>query len=58
MLGAEVMSEEQRAQESDIPLRRIGRPAEIAAMAAFLAGPTATFITGQTFGVNGGSVMY
>lgn len=58
MLGADVMSEEQREQESDIPLRRIGRPEEIAGMAAFLAGPKATFITGQTFGVNGGSVMY
>lgn len=58
MLGADVMSEEQRGQESDIPLGRIGRPEEIAGMAAFLAGPKATFITGQTFGVNGGSVMY
>jgi len=58
MLGADVMSEEQRDQEGDIPLRRIGKPGEIAGMAAFLAGPKATFITGQTFGVNGGSVMY
>lgn len=58
MLGADVMSEDQREQESDIPLGRIGRPEEIAGIAAFLAGPKATFITGQTFGVNGGSVMY
>lgn len=58
MLGADVMSEDQREQESDIPLGRIGRPEDIAGIAAFLAGPKATFITGQTFGVNGGSVMY
>lgn len=57
MLGADVMSEEQREKEGDIPIGRIGRPEEIAAMAVFLAGPKATFITGQTFGVNGGSVM-
>ncbi len=57
MLGADVMSEEQREKEGDIPLGRIGRPEEIAGMAVFLAGPKATFITGQTFGVNGGSVM-
>lgn len=57
MLGAEVMSEEQREQEGNIPIGRIGRPEEIAAMAVFLAGRRATFITGQTFGVNGGSVM-
>lgn len=57
MLGADIMSEEQRQQEAEIPLGRIGQPEEIAGMAAFLAGPGATFITGQTFGVNGGSVM-
>lgn len=57
MLGAEVMSEGQREKEGDIPIGRIGRPGEIADMAVFLAGPKATFITGQTYGVNGGSVM-
>ncbi|MDR9438161.1 MAG: SDR family oxidoreductase [Halomonas sp.] len=57
MLGAEVMSEAQRQKESDIPLGRIGHPEEIANMVTFLAGPQASFITGQTYGVNGGSVM-
>lgn len=57
MLGAEMMSESQRQKESNIPLERIGRPEEIANVVAFLAGPQATFITGQTYGVNGGSVM-
>lgn len=57
MLGADVMSEEQRRQEGNIPIGRIGRPEEVAAMAVFLAGSQATFITGQTFNVNGGSVM-
>ena len=34
-----------------------GKPAEIASVALFLAGPGASFVTGQAFGPNGGSVM-
>lgn len=57
MLDEKNMSEEWREKERDIPLRRFGSPAEVAAMAVFLAGDGATFITGQGLGVNGGSVM-
>lgn len=37
-----------------LPLRRAGRPEEIAGVAAFLAGPDATYITGETVCVDGG----
>jgi len=37
-----------------IPMRRYGQPAEIAGLVAFLAGPDAAYITGQTIGVDGG----
>lgn len=37
-----------------LPLRRLGKPADIAAMALFLASPAASWITGQTFVVDGG----
>lgn len=40
-----------------IPLRRIGRPAEFAAAALFLASDMATFVTGEILNVNGGAVL-
>jgi 3-oxoacyl-[acyl-carrier protein] reductase len=41
----------------DIPLQRLGEPADIAATVAFLASPEAAYITGQTIHVNGGMYM-
>ena len=57
MLDAAQMSPEWRARELAIPAERFGKPEEVAAMAAFLMGPDADFITGQGIGINGGSVM-
>lgn len=37
-----------------LPLRRAAQPEEIAGVAAFLAGPDATYITGQVLTVDGG----
>jgi 2-hydroxycyclohexanecarboxyl-CoA dehydrogenase len=39
------------------PLRRIGRPADIANAVLFLASDAASFITGQTLSVSGGYTM-
>lgn len=52
------MTPEALARDLDTPAGRLGRPGEIAAMALFLAGADAGFVTGQCFGVNGGSAMY
>jgi 3-oxoacyl-[acyl-carrier protein] reductase len=51
------LTEAQKAQETAHPLGRIGRPEEIAAAVMFLAGPGATFFTGQCLGANGGAAM-
>ncbi len=37
-----------------LPLKRAARPEEIAGVAAFLAGPDATYLTGQVITVDGG----
>ena len=57
MLGREAMSAEWREKEEQIPLARVGQPEEIATAAVFLAGPGASYMTGQTIGPNSGSVM-
>lgn len=41
-------------QGHHLPLRRAAQPEEIAGVAAFLAGPDATYITGQVLTVDGG----
>jgi 3-oxoacyl-[acyl-carrier protein] reductase len=58
MLGPESTSPETLAKEAQNPLGRIGRPEEIASAAVFLAGPGATFMTGQCVSPNGGAAMF
>jgi len=40
--------------EREIPMGRLGEPEEFAALAAFLASERASYITGQSFAVDGG----
>jgi len=52
------LSEEQRTSlATQIPLGRLGQPADIAAAVCFLASPAASWITGETLHVNGGVYM-
>jgi glucose 1-dehydrogenase len=47
-----------REQEEQIPLGRLGDPDEIAAAIAWLAGPDAGYVTGETLFVDGGMTLY
>lgn len=53
-----VHTEEELAERGrQVPLGRIGQPEDIAGMVAFLASDEASYVTGQTIQVNGGTYM-
>jgi NAD(P)-dependent dehydrogenase (short-subunit alcohol dehydrogenase family) len=56
MQEAEYTAEMQSAFARKVPLNRLGRPADVAALLAFLASDDATFITGQCFVIDGGEI--
>ena len=58
-MTADVLQNPSTQQEilRTIPLRRVGRPEEIAAPILFLCTSHASFITGEIFNVNGGAVL-
>jgi len=53
----ELAEEQKEALIKQIPLNRLGAPADIANTVAFLAGPDSGYITGETLHVNGGMYM-
>jgi NAD(P)-dependent dehydrogenase (short-subunit alcohol dehydrogenase family) len=56
MQEVEYTAEMQRAFASKLPLDRLGRPEDVAALFAFLASDDAAFITGQYFVIDGGEI--
>ena len=53
----ELAEEQKAALVGQIPLSRLGDPADIANAVAFLASPDSAYITGETLHVNGGMYM-
>jgi glucose 1-dehydrogenase len=43
---------------SEIPLRRMGKPEEVAALAVYLASDAASYVTGSTFVIDGGMMRH
>jgi 3-oxoacyl-[acyl-carrier protein] reductase len=56
-MTAAMTSDARTALRGQIPLERLGTPADIAGVVAFLASEHAAYITGQVFVVDGGMVM-
>jgi 3-oxoacyl-[acyl-carrier protein] reductase len=57
-MTASELPEQRRAElMKRIPLARVGRPEDVAAAVAYLAGPGGAYVTGQVLRVNGGLFM-
>lgn len=54
--NAPTLEEAMAERTKEIPLGRIGKPEELAALVAFLASPLAGYITGTTIQVDGGAI--
>ncbi|MGB2888578.1 MAG: SDR family oxidoreductase, partial [Candidatus Acidiferrales bacterium] len=53
-LSKEAMEEFAKTIVAQVPMKRIGQPAEVAAAVAFLASSDASYITGSEISVDGG----
>ena len=56
-MNSALSREDKAALADEIPMGRLGRAEEVAALAVFLADESAGYITGQVIGVNGGFVV-
>ncbi|MFN2291704.1 MAG: SDR family NAD(P)-dependent oxidoreductase [Anaerolineae bacterium] len=56
MQAAEYTPDMRQAFAEKLPLKRLGRPEDVAALFAFLASDDAAFITGQAFVIDGGEI--
>ena len=56
-MTAVLSDDQQKSLTAQIPLGRLGEPADIAHAVAYLASPQAAYVTGQELHVNGGMFM-
>lgn len=59
-INAEKFADPKQYEEttSMVPMKRIGKPEEVAAVAAWLASDESSYITGITLFVDGGMTLY
>lgn len=57
-MGGTLTEDRKAAMAADIPVGRVGRPQDIAAMVSFLLSEDAGFITGARYQVDGGKYMH
>ena len=53
-MSAPIIAERGEGYRNEIPLKRFGKPSEVAAVIRFLCSPDASYITGQTITIDGG----
>ena len=57
MADANISQQSAEKLAATLPVRRVGRPEDIANACAFLCGEASSYVTGQIIGVNGGRVV-
>ena len=58
IMGGRLTDERKAGMAADIPVGRVGRPQDIAAIVSFLLSQEAGFISGATYQVDGGKYMH
>ena len=58
IMGGKLTDERKAAMSADIPVGRVGRPEDIAALVSFLLSEDAGFISGATYQADGGKYLH
>lgn len=56
-MPARIIAERGERLLSEIPMQRFGQPEEVASVIDFLCSPAASYVTGQTINIDGGTIV-